>query len=120
MTQGEVISDEIGEDTGIPVAGDAYLVAAGSTPGAPVIDLGATLTNVSGDVTDEGPEISRRDFLAAAIGHPLGDEVELPGSSQATADDDEAELDDTDEHGNKVDTSDIGYETPRGEREPSA
>ncbi len=110
---------ETDDDTGYPDAGDRHLIAGESTPGAPVIDLGVTLANDGGEVTDDGPEISRRDFLGAAIGHPLDDhQVDVPGSSPATADDDEAQLD-TDEDLDKVETSDPGYETPTGAREPS-
>ncbi len=125
---------ETGEDTGYPVRGDRDdLVAEGSTPAAPVIDLGVTLpdpfveqsTSVpsageeGGDA--ETPVSSRREVLEAAIGHQLdGALVDEPDTSPATADDDEAEVDDTDEDGERVDTSDIGYDIPTGGKEPTA
>ncbi len=43
-----------------------------------------------------------------------------PGTKPSTPDDDESEHDDTDEDGEKVDTSDIGYDIPTGGKEPSA
>jgi len=122
---------ETGEDTGYPVRGDRDLVAEGSTPAAPVIDLGVTLppfvdqsTSVS-SAGDEGgdaetPVSSRREVLEAAIGQLDGALVDEPDTSPATADDDEAESDDTDEDGEKVDTSDIGYDIPTGGKEPTA
>ena len=123
---------ETGEDTGYPVRGDRDVVAEGSTPAAPVIDLGVTLppfvdqsTSVSSAGEEGGdadtPVFSRREVLGAAIGHQLdGALVDEPDTSPATADDDEAESDDTDEDGEKVDTSDIGYDIPAGGKEPSA
>lgn len=124
---------ETGEDTGYPVRGDKDLVAQGSTPGAPVIDLGVTLPDSFVDrpasmpsASEEGSDadtrlFSRREVLGAAVGQPLDDAGgEEPGTSPATADDDEARLHDTDEDGEKVDTSDVGYDIATGGKEPTA
>ncbi len=106
------------------------LVAPGSTPQAPVIDLGVTLPDASLDrpagsaAGDEGPDaeapvFSRREVLGVAVGHGL-DESREHGQdpSPATGGDDKANSDHTDEHGEEVDTSDIGYDIPTGGKEP--
>ena len=83
-------------------------------------DLGSA--DLDGDVDDtqgkgnRAPMPSRTEQLEAAIGQPLR------GADQPT---DDRELatptgDDTDEDGERVDTSDIGYEIPTGGKEPAA